>query len=106
MDFVQKSGSGYAIVSAIDTSYVLDLRNGTVSSGSNIQLYKSNNTAAQQWTFSKYVTERERCDSYASQNKDRMADGVYYIKNQNVGFALDVADGSSYGGKRSVVFSK
>lgn len=95
---VQKSGSGYAIVSAIDTSYVLDLRNGTVSSGSNIQLYKSNNTAAQQWTFSKYVTDREFCDSYASQNKGRMADGVYYIKNQNVGFALDVADGSLYGG--------
>lgn len=95
---VQKSGSGYAIVSAIDTSYVLDLRNGTVSSGSNIQLYQSNNTAAQQWTFSKYVTDRELCDSYASQNKGRMADGVYYIKNQNVGFALDVADGSLYGG--------
>ena len=95
---VQKSGSGYAIVSAIDTSFVLDLRNGTVSSGSNIQLYKSNNTAAQQWTFSKYVTDRELCDSYASQNKGRMADGVYYIKNQNVGFALDVADGSLYGG--------
>lgn len=102
---VQKSGSGYAIVSAIDTSYVLDLRNGTVSSGSNIQLYQSNNTAAQQWTFNKYVTERERCDSYASQNKDRMADGVYYIKNQNVGFALDVADGSLYGGANVQLYS-
>lgn len=95
---VQQSGSGYSIVSAIDTSFALDIRNGTVYSGSNIQLYKSNNTAAQQWTFSKYVTDRELCDSYASQNKGRMADGVYYIKNQNVGFALDVADGSLYGG--------
>lgn len=102
---VQQSGSGYSIVSAIDTSYVLDLRNGTVSSGSNIQLYKSNNTAAQQWTFNKYVTERERCDSYASQNKDRMVDGVYYIKNQNVGFALDVADGSLYGGANVQLYS-
>lgn len=95
---VQQSGSGYSIVSAIDTSFALDIRNGFVYSGSNIQLYKSNNTAAQQWSFNKYVTERERCDSYASQNKGRMADGVYYIKNQNVGFALDVADGSLYGG--------
>lgn len=102
---VQQSGSGYSIVSAIDTSYVLDLRNGTVSSGSNIQLYKSNNTAAQQWTFNKYVTERERCDSYASQNKDHMVDGVYYIKNQNVGFALDVADGSLYGGANVQLYS-
>lgn len=102
---VQKSGSGYAIISAIDTSFALDIRNGSVYSGSNIQLYKSNNTAAQQWTFNKYVTERERCDSYASQNKDRMADGVYYIKNQNVGFALDVADGSLYGGANVQLYS-
>ena len=102
---VQQSGSGYSIVSAIDTSFALDIRNGSVYSGSNIQLYKSNNTAAQQWTFNKYVTERERCDSYASQNKDRMADGVYYIKNQNVGFALDVADGSLYGGSNVQLYS-
>lgn len=102
---VQQSGSGYSIVSAIDTSFALDIRNGSVYSGSNIQLYKSNNTAAQQWAFNKYVTERERCDSYASQNKDRMADGVYYIKNQNVGFALDVADGSLYGGANVQLYS-
>lgn len=102
---VQQSGSEYSIVSAIDTSFALDIRNGSVYSGSNIQLYKSNNTAAQQWTFNKYVTERERCDSYASQNKDRMADGVYYIKNQNVGFALDVADGSLYGGANVQLYS-
>lgn len=102
---VQQSGSGYSIISAIDTSFALDIRNGSIYSGSNIQLYKSNNTAAQQWTFNKYVTERERCDSYASQNKDRMADGVYYIKNQNVGFALDVADGSLYGGANVQLYS-
>lgn len=102
---VQKSGSGYAIVSAIDISYVLDLRNGTVSSGTNIQLYKSNNTAAQQWVFNKYVSDRERCDSYASQNKGLMSDGVYYIKNKNVNYALDVANGSLYGGANVQLYS-
>lgn len=102
---VQQSGSGYSIVSAIDTSFALDIRNGFVYSGSNIQLYKSNNTAAQQWTFNKYVTERERCDSYASQNNGRMPDGVYYIKNQNVGYALDVADGSLYAGANVQLYS-
>lgn len=102
---VQQSGSGYSIVSAIDTSFSLDIRNGFVYSGSNIQLYKSNNTVAQQWTFNKYVTERERCDSYASQNKGRMPDGVYYIKNQNVGYALDVADGSLYAGANVQLYS-
>ena len=34
-----------------------------------------------------------------------MADGVYYIKNQNVGFALDVADGSLYGGANVQLYS-
>ena len=102
---VQKSGSGYVIVSAIDISYVLDLRNGTVSSGTNIQLYKSNNTAAQQWVFNKYVSDRERCDSYASQNKGLMSDGVYYIKNKNVNYALDVENGSLYGGANVQLYS-
>lgn len=102
---VQKSGSGYAIVSAIDTSFALDIRNGSVYSGSNIQLYKSNNTAAQQWVFNKYVSDRERCDSYASQNKGLMSDGVYYIKNKNVNYALDVANGSLYGGANVQLYS-
>ena len=102
---VQKSGSGYSIVSAIDTSFALDIRNGSIYSGSNIQLYKSNNTAAQQWTFSKYVTDRERCNSFATQNKGRMSDGVYYIKNKNVNYALDVANGSLYGGANVQLYS-
>ena len=40
-------GSGYKIVSALDSNYVLDLYGGRVQNFSNIQIYKSNNTKAQ-----------------------------------------------------------
>lgn len=102
---VQPNGSGYTISSALDPSYVLDLSGGTVRSGGNIQIYDSNNTVAQQWSFDKYVTDRERCDSYASQNKDKIADGTYYIKNQDVNYALDVSGGSLYAGANVQLYS-
>lgn len=102
---VQPNGSGYTISSALDPSYVLDLSGGTVRSGGNIQVYDSNNTVAQQWSFDKYVSDRERCDSYASQNKDKMADGTYYIKNQGVNYALDVSGGSLYAGANVQLYS-
>ena len=102
---VQPNGSGYTISSALDSSYVLDLSGGTVRSGGNIQIYDSNNTVAQQWSFDKYVSDRERCDSYASQNKDKMADGTYYIKNQGVNYALDVSGGSLYAGANVQLYS-
>ena len=101
----KKNGSGYVLVSALDSNYVLDLYNGTVRSGGNIQIYQSNGTSAQQWIFSKYVTDRERCDSFASQNKSKMDDGVYYIKNLNVKFALDVSNGSLYSGANVQLYS-
>ena len=102
---VQPNGSGYTISSALDPSYVLDLSGGTVRSGGNIQIYDSNNTVAQQWSFDKYVSDRERCDSYASQNKDKIADGTYYIKNQDVNYALDVSGGSLYAGANVQLYS-
>lgn len=102
---VQPNGSGYTISSALNPSYVLDLSGGTIRSGGNIQVYDSNNTVAQQWSFDKYVSDRERCDSYASQNKDKMADGTYYIKNQDVNYALDVSGGSLYAGANVQLYS-
>lgn len=102
---VKKSGSGYAIVSALDPSYAIDLSSGLVRSGGNIQIYDDNNTAAQQWTFEKYVTDRERCDSFAILNKDKLANGTYFIKNINSNFALDVASGSLYSGGNVQLYS-
>lgn len=102
---VKKSGSGYTIISAMDPNYVLDLSGGRIENNRNIQLYQSNGSTAQQWTFEKNITERERLDEMATQNKSMMDDGVYYIKNYDVKFALDVASASSYSGANVQLYS-
>lgn len=102
---VKKSGSGYTIISALDSNYVLDLSGGKVVNSRNIQLYQSNGSTAQQWTFEKNMTERERLDEMATQNKSMMDDGVYYIKNRDVKFALDVSGGSAYSGANVQLYS-
>ncbi len=102
---VQKNGSGYTIISALDPNFVLDLSGALVMNGRNIGLYQNNGSKAQQWNFSKHMTDRERCDLFAAQNKDKMADGVYYIKNKNVNYALDVYGGSLYGGANVQLYS-
>ncbi len=102
---VKKSGSGYTIISALDSNYVLDLSGGKVVNSHNIQLYQSNGSTAQQWTFEKNITERERLDEMATQNKSMMDDGVYYIKNRDVKFALDVSGGSAYSGANVQLYS-
>lgn len=102
---VKKSSSGYTIISALDSNYVLDLSGGKVINSRNIQLYQSNGSTAQQWTFEKNITERECLDEMATQNKSMMDDGVYYIKNRDVKFALDVASASSYSGANVQLYS-
>lgn len=102
---VKKSSSGYTIISALDSNYVLDLSGGKVINSRNIQLYQGNGSTAQQWTFEKNITERERLDEMATQNKSMMDDGVYYIKNRDVKFALDVASASSYSGANVQLYS-
>lgn len=102
---VQKNGSSYTIISALDPNFVLDLSGALVMNGRNIGLYQNNGSKAQQWNFSKHMTDRERCDLFAAQNKDKIADGVYYIKNKNVNYALDVYGGSLYGGANVQLYS-
>ena len=102
---IKKSNSGYTIISALDSNYVLDLSGGKVVNSQNIQLYQGNGSTAQQWTFEKNITERERLDEMATQNKSMMDDGVYYIKNHDVKFALDVASASSYSGANVQLYS-
>lgn len=102
---VQKNGSCYTIVSALDPNFVLDLSGALVMNGRNIGLYQNNGSKAQQWNFSKHMTDRERCDLFAAQNKDKIADSVYYIKNKNVNYALDVYGGSLYGGANVQLYS-
>lgn len=102
---VQKTSSGYKIMSAIDTNYVLDLYNGSVRNEGNIQVYPSNDTIAQRWNFAKQTTDRDTCNVIASTNKGLMPDGVYYIKNQNKNFSLDVQNNSLYAGGNVWLYS-
>lgn len=102
---VKKSNSGYTIISALDSNYVLDLSGGRIENNRNIQLYQSNGSTAQQWTFEKNITERERLDEMAAQNKSMMDDGVYYIKNRDVKYSLDVSGGSAYSGANVQLYS-
>lgn len=102
---VKKNNSVYTIISALDSNYVLDLSGGKVVNSRNIQLYQSNGSTAQQWTFEKNITERECLDEMATQNKSMMDDGVYYIKNRDVRFALDVSGGSAYSGANVQLYS-
>ena len=102
---VKKSGSGYTIISALDSNYVLDLSGGKVVNSRDIQIYQGNGSTAQQWTFEKNITERERLDEMATQNKSMMDDGVYYIKNRDVKFALDVSGGSLNSGANVQLYS-
>lgn len=102
---IKKDGNSYVFVSALNPNYVIDLCGGTTRSGANIQLYTDNDTIAQQWQFNKVVTEQEKLDQLAAQNKNMMDDGVYYIKNRDVRFALDVSGGSAYSGANVQLYS-
>ncbi len=70
----------YTLVSALNNDYVADISGGDTSSGANCQLYQSNGTDAQKFTF-----------TYNS-------DGYYTITNINSGKVLDCATGGSENG--------
>lgn len=70
----------YTICSALNNNYVLDVANGSLADGANIQLYKSNDTLAQRFFISP------------------TGSGLYLIGNVNSGKMLDVANGSTANG--------
>lgn len=65
----------YIIHSKIDDNFVLDVANGSHTSGTNLQLYTLNNTEAQIFKISRY------------------ADGSYLIQNAASALTVDVANG-------------
>ena len=102
---VIKDGNSYQIVSALDSNYCIDLSAAKVENSSNIQLYSSNGTKAQRWTFTTFKTNREKLDDLASSNASFMEDGIYYIKNRNVNYALDVTSASKNDGANVQLYS-
>ena len=74
-------GSGiFTVVSALDSNMVLDVTAAKTTNGTKLQLYKSNGTLAQYFSF--------------SQINQNIADGVYELKNLKSHLALEVNSGS------------
>lgn len=95
--FTRNSDGSWIISSAWDRRYVFDLYGGSTNNGSPIQIYSSNGTVAQSWKLLKVKNSREEMDKLASQNKDAIADGTYFIASSlNTSFVFDV-----YGGSKS-----
>ncbi len=65
----------YTLRSAVDSGHTIDVSAGASDNGTNIQLYQSNNTDAQKFTF------------------EKNSDNTYTIKNRNSDKVLDVSGG-------------
>lgn len=79
-------------MSAIDTNYVLDIASGKVHNSSNIQVYKSNDTAAQRWYFNTFESPRQKLDNMAKKYNAEIEETTYVISNfANPNYTIDVS---------------
>lgn len=77
--YFEPAGDGsYYICSAINHDYVLDVKKGVAADGTNVQLYKRNNTLAQRWFF-------EKCHTSPNNIKD---DHIAYIIHSSLDTSL------------------
>ena len=83
---------------------MLDLYNGSVNNGTNIQVYQSNGTVAQRWKFDKYVkptveTARQKMDKMAKEYNSSITESTYVISNfAQYKYVVDVSNGSKNSG--------
>ena len=102
---IVSTDKGYKIISALNPNLVLDLASGSISNGSNIQIYSSNNSQAQRWTIETYMSLRERLDKLASENKDVLKDGTYFINSSvNGNYVVDVYNGYTNNGANVQIY--
>lgn len=93
--FTRNSNGHWVISSAWDSRYVMDLSGASLNNGTKIQIYTSHGTGAQEWKLLNIQTIRDGLDTLASQNKNVLADGVYFISSSaNTSYVLDVSGGS------------
>ena len=83
---------GFTIHSALYPQLVLDVKSGSASNGANIQVYSSNKSAAQRFTFLNLNPHVDPCEQV-------MPEGLYVIHpSASATTAFDVASGSSANG--------
>lgn len=97
--------SGYLLRSALLGDFVLDVNGGGLANGTNVQIWASNGSAAQRFTF--VALEDEKSDSWmtsgvaklATEHASDLADGTYIISAfGNVRSVIDVYAGSKQNG--------
>lgn len=97
--------SGYLLRSALLGDFVLDVNGGGLANGTNVQIWASNGSAAQRFTF--VALEDEKSDSWmtsgvaklATEHASDLADGTYIISaSGNVRSVIDVYAGSKQNG--------
>lgn len=97
--------SGYLLRSALQGDFVLDVSGGRLANGTNVEIWASNGTAAQRFTF--VSLEDEQSDPWltsgvaalAKEHAADLADGTYVISaSGNVRSVLDVYGGSKQNG--------
>ena len=93
--FKRNSNGLWVISSAWDSRYVMDLSGASLNNGTKIQIYTSHGTGAQEWKLLNIQNIRNEMDAFASQNKNVLVDGVYFIASSaNTSYVLDVSGGS------------
>ena len=105
---VTKNSNGtYTIATALTgpKTLVLDIANGSSADFANVQLYQSNGTKAQQWTLFDVTAMREELARQATENKENISPGTYYLASSiAIGKVADISNGSSANGANAQLY--
>lgn len=82
---IERSGSGWRLVSALGPSYVLDIANGSAKDGANVQMYTSNGSQAQRFSLHSVTPQ-------VAPGARVVADGPYHLVSTIAGASDNVAD--------------
>ena len=101
----QNSDGTYTVVSAMDSSMAIDVANGNAFNGAVVQVWESNGSAAQRWSFSSAKTARQRLDALAASSKGTVAAGTYEVRSAVRSSAvLDAVNGGTSNGTAVQVY--
>ena len=94
LKFINMGNGSYYIRSKLGT--VIDVTNGSIQTGTNIQMYTLNYSSAQKWTLKSTAVKAES-----------IAEGTYTIQAAvNTNYVLDIAGGSTADGGNVQIYSK
>ena len=101
----QNNDGTYTVVSAMDSCMALDVANGKAFNCAIVQVWETNGTAAQRWSFSSAKTVRQRLDALAASSKGTVAAGTYEVRSAVRSSAVfDAANGYTSNGTAVQVY--